>query len=522
MGAAMSAARTPVGPSKWVVAALVSVGIFLALLDTTIVDIVLPHMMSSLDTDIYGVQWVVIIYFLGSAVAMTAAGWLAEVLGHRDAFLLGTVLFIAMSALAGSAPSLPVMLTARLFQGMGEGLMIPVGLVILYEAFPPSEHGLAMGLYGLSASFAPAIGPTLGGLVTEHLQWRWVFYINVPTGIVTIFLVWALLRNVRSGAAKRFDAVGFALLATAFSALIVFTGKGQEMGWLDSDFIFHALLLMVAAGTAAVAWLALARDPLYPRRVLGHRPFRLGLLAMVLLSVTAYGFFLLLPVYLQRVHGYTTLQAGLIMLPGALLSGVTTALSGALADRVNPKWIAVTALLATALACWVFHTDPDTPRRVLVLDNVLFGISVGAVFAPVTLIALGTLEERDIADGSTLLNVVRLVAGSLGTAYATATMSARTQAFYEGLTANLQEGGARVAELATRLGQAIGGTAGRAFDPDAWHLLLASARGLMLRRAAAYAYQATYRHLALFSVAAAVVVLMVRVRTHGRPRGPIH
>jgi len=517
----VTAARTPLGPSKWVVAALVSVGIFVALLDTTIVDIVLPHMMSSLDADIYGVQWVVIIYFLGSAISMTAAGWLAETLGHRDAFLLGTVLFIGMSALAGGAPSLEVMLAARLFQGMGEGLMIPVGLVILYEAFPPEEHGLAMGLYGLSASFAPAVGPTLGGLITEHLEWRWVFYINLPIGIVTIFLVWTLLANPRSGSGRRLDAVGFALLATAFSALIVFTGKGQEKGWLDSDFILWMLLLTVAAGAAAAAWLALAPRPLFPRRVTGHRPFRLGLLAMVLLSVTAYGFFLLLPVYLQRVHGYTTLQAGLIMLPGALLSGLVTALSGALADRVSPRWIAVTFLLATAAACWNFHTDPDTPRWLLTVDNMLFGAAVGGVFAPVTLIALGTLEERDLSDGSTLLNVVRLVAGSLGTAHATAMMTGRTGAFYEGLAANLAQGSARAAELAARLGEAAGLAADRAFDPDAWHLLLATGQGLMLRMAASYAYQATFRHLGLFSVAAAAVVLLVRGRLR-RHAGPVH
>jgi len=515
-------AGTAVGPNKWVVAALVSVGIFIALLDTTIVDIVLPHMMASLDADIHGVQWVVIIYFLGSAIAMTAVGWMAEVMGHRNTFLLGTALFIAMSALAGMAPSLPVMLTARLFQGMGEGILIPVGLVILYEAFPETEHGLAMGLYGLSASFAPAVGPTLGGLITEHLEWRWVFYINVPIGVVTVVLVWLLFANLRSSEGpKPFDFVGFALLATAFSALIVFTGKGQEKGWLDSDFIVSMLVLLALSGVAAVGWFAMARRPLFPRRVLGHRPFRLGLAAMFLLSITAYGFFLLLPVYLQRVHGYTTLQAGLIMLPGALLSGLSTAVTGALSDRLSPKRIAILFLLATGAACWLFHTDPDTPRWLLTLDNVFFGLAVGGVFAPVTLIALGTLEARDIADGSTLVNVVRLVAGSLGSAYATTVMVSRTSAFYEAMASNLTAGSARVTELAARLATLAGGVAGPVFDPDAWHLFLATGKGLMLRRAAGYAYHATYQHLGLFSVAAALAVLLIRSRIRN-VEGPIH
>ncbi len=522
MGAPVSGRRTVLGPSKWVVAALLSAGIFIALLDTTIVDIVLPHMMASLDTDIYGVQWVVIIYFLGSAIAMTAVGWLAEVFGHRDTFLVGTALFIGMSALAGAAPSLPVMLTARLFQGMGEGIIIPVALVILFEAFPPEEHGLAMGFYGLSASFAPAFGPTLGGFITEHLEWRWVFYINVPIGIVTIFLVWLLFANVRQAEERKpFDFIGFALLATAFSALIVFTGKGQEKGWLDSDFIFHMLLLFVAASVASVLWFALARRPLFPRRVLVHRPFRLGLTAMFLLSINAYGFFLLLPVFLQRVHGYTTLQAGLIMLPGALLAGIATALSGALSDRLSPRWLAVTFLLGTVAASWFFHTDMDTPRWLLTLDNVFLGIAVGGVFPPVALLALGTLEPRDTADGSTLLNVVRLVAGSLGSAYATTIMTSRTSAFYEALSSNLTAAGARTTELAARLAEVAGTAVGPVFDPDAWHLFLATGQGLMLRRAASYAYHATYQHLGLFSLAAVAAVLLIRARIR-KVEGPIH
>ncbi|NOZ77740.1 MAG: DHA2 family efflux MFS transporter permease subunit [Acidobacteria bacterium] len=517
----MSGSRTAVGPNKWIVAALVSMGIFITLLDTTIVDIVLPHMMASLDADIYGIQWVVIIYFLGSAISMTAAGWVAEVLGHRNTFLAGVVLFISMSAMAGSAPSLAVMLTARFFQGVAEGIIIPVALVILYESFPPEEQGLAMGLFGMSASFAPALGPTIGGLITQHLEWRWVFFINVPIGILTIVAVWWLFRNTRAAERPpRFDFIGFALLATAFAALIVFTGKGQEKGWLSSDFIFHMLLLFIVATVAAVLWFALARNPLFPRRILASRPFRLGLLSMVLLSINAYGFFLLLPVFLEKIHGYTTLQAGLIMFPGAMISGFVTLGAGALADRISPKWIAAFFLLATAVASWYFHTDINVSRGQLVLDFVFFGAAMGAVFAPVTLISLGTLEERDIPDGSTLVNVVRLIAGSVGSAFATAILSMREDAFYEGMTANLTQGGARGAELMARMKELTGGV-GHVFNPDAWHVFLATAHGLMLRRAASYAFHAAYGYLGLFSIAAAVAILLVRAKVR-KIAGPVH
>ncbi|HBB41264.1 MAG: hypothetical protein COW73_05790 [Nitrospirae bacterium CG18_big_fil_WC_8_21_14_2_50_70_55] len=509
-------------PNRWLVSALVSTGIFIALLDTTIVDIVLPKMMSSLDADLYGVQWVVITYFLGSAIAMTAVGWTADVVGHRNTYFAGLALFIAMSALAGMAPTLEVMVATRFFQGVAEGILIPVSMVILFDIFPAEEHGIAMGIFGLSASFAPALGPALGGIITEALSWRWVFYVNVPVGLLDLALVFFLLTNKRAAyPPPPFDWVGFTLLAVAVASLIVITGKGQELGWLSSDLIFYLLLVLGVSGGAAAAWLGWAKNPLFPRHILKSRPFRLGLLAMALLSINAYGFFLLLPVFLQRIHGYTTLQSGLILLPGALLSAVVTVVAGAASDRMNPKWIAASCLLVMAAASWFFHADMDTPHAVLVLDYLYWGAFVGATFAPVTIIALGTLEERDIADGSTLLNIIRLITGSVGSAYATTLLTSRTDRFYTGLADRLDLG-ASGAALLDRF-HSLAGPAGPYFDPDTWARFAATAHGLMLRRASSYAFHATYQHLAFFAVAAAVVVVLVKRLPHrGGGHGAMH
>ncbi len=411
-------------PNKWVIAILVSVGVFIALLDTTIVDIVLPKMMAAMETDIYGIQWVVITYFLGAAIAMTAVG-------HRNVYICGIILFVVMSALAGLATTLEVMLFARFFQGIAEGIMMPVGLLILYETFPPEERGLAMGVYGISASFAPALGPTLGGLLTEYLNWRWVFFINIPVGIIDAALIWWLMRNVLSEEKHLpFDCIGFLLASVALSALIVFLGKGQEHGWLHSDFILTLIIVFIASGIAAAAWMTFSANPLFPRRIMGHQPFRLSIWAMMLFSITAYGFFFLLPIYLQQVHGYSTFQSGIILLPGALFAGIATLMSGILSDRINPKAVAVVILLGAAVASWIFQTNIDTPRGILFLDYIFWGFFIGGAFAPITLLALSTLAERDIANGSTLVNVARLVAGSVGTSYATAVLSVKKDAFY--------------------------------------------------------------------------------------------
>jgi len=512
----------PGNANKWLIAVLVSVAVFIALLDTTIVDIVLPKMMSAMETDIYGIQWVVITYFLGAAIAMTAVGWAADMIGHRNTYIAGIILFVAMSALAGLANTLEMMLFARFFQGIAEGIMMPVGLLILYETFPPEERGLAMGVYGISASFAPALGPTLGGLLTEYLNWRWVFFINIPVGILDVALIWWFMKNtLPAEKPPRFDFVGFVLASIALSALIVFLGKGQEHGWLHSDFILALIMVFIASGTAAAIWMAASANPLFPRRIMGHQPFRLSIWAMMLFSITAYGFFFLLPIYLQQVHGYTTFQSGLILLPGALFAGIATLLSGVLSDRINPKIVAIVCLAGAAAASWIFHTDMDTPKGVLYLDYIWWGFFIGGTFAPVTLLALGTLAEQDIANGSTLVNVSRLIAGSIGTSYATSMLSIRKDTFYEALSGTLTWGSPILTDLYARFSQHAG-SATAVFDPDTWQRLIFQAKQLILLRAASYAFEAVYEYLALFPLAALLCVALVRLAAHKGVKVPIH
>ncbi len=496
-----SAAR---GTGKWLAGSLVSVGIFIALLDTTIVDIVLPKMMSSLETDLYGVQWVVIVYFIGSAVAMTAAAFLAERLGPRRLYVLGLLLFVGASAFCGMAWNLAAMLTARFVQGLGEGIIVPVGLIILYRVFPPEEQGAAMGLYGLSASFAPALGPTLGGLITEHLSWRWVFYVNLPVGILDALLILALLAPLARGTRRRFDVLGFGLVSLALSALIVLLGKGQELGWWTSDTIVWLGVVTVVAGALAVLRIVLAREPLFPRRVFTVRSFVLALWTMAFLSINAYGFFLLLPVFLQRLRGLTTLQAGLVLLPGALVSAGTTLASGLLSDRVDPRKVGIVFLLATAVASYVFRTDPDTPLHVLVFYYVLWGGAVGGTFAPVTVVALERLREDEVNDGSTLVNVLRLVAGSIGTAFATATLSARTAEYMQATRYFLEPDRPALLAVLSSLGPA---------DPVRARVL---GKALMLRATTSWAFDAVYDLLAVFMLAAAALLTVELVLSSRR------
>lgn len=505
--------------NKWVVAALVSAGIFIALLDTTIVDIVLPKMMSTLEADLYGIQWVIIAYFMGAAVSMTVVGWMAEALGHRDTYLVGLVLFVGMSALCGVAPSLELMLVSRFLQGVAEGMMLPVGALILMDAFPAEERGLALGVYGLGASFAPAVGPSLGGFITEHLTWRWVFWVNVPIGLADALLVFILLTNVRSREVRKLDFVGLFLLATSLMSFIVFVSKGQEKGWLDSDFILRAFLLFVATFVAFVAWEVKAANPLLPRRLFTNHNVVLALFAMAFLSMAAYGVFLMLPVYLQKLKGFTTLQAGLIMLPGSLAAAVTTLLSGALSDKLPPKWVGTFFLMCMFVTTWQFRTGFFEPRSAAVWDNFLWGLAMGGVFTPLFVIMLASLPTEEFSDASMVMNVVRLVFGSVGTAYATNVFTNRSASFYDALASRVEVGSSAASELVLRLGGGSG--------PEAWVIpeletrAKASIQMLLQALASGEAFQATWRHLALWSLLAMLATLLLR-SVKGSGKAAIH
>ncbi|MGQ9836218.1 MAG: DHA2 family efflux MFS transporter permease subunit [Thermoanaerobaculaceae bacterium] len=505
--------------NKWVVALLVSAGIFIALLDTTIVDIVLPKMMSELETDLYGIQWVIIAYFLGAAVSMTVVAWLAEAFGHRNTYASGVALFALTSALCGLAGNLELMLAARFVQGVAEGMMLPVGALILTDAFPPEERGLALGVYGLGASFAPAIGPSLGGFISEHLTWRWVFWVNVPIGVADALLAFLLLVNLKAAKVRKLDLIGLTFLSLSLASFIVFVSKGQEKGWLDSDFILKMFLLFLVSFVAFVLWEVFSPNPLLPRGLFANRGVVLSLLAMAFVSMSVYGVFLMLPVYLQKLKGFSTLQAGIIMLPGSLAAALSTMLSGVVSDKLRPKWVGAFFLVWMFVATWHFRTGFYIPREATVWDNFFWGLAMGGVFTPLFLLLLASVPQEEFSDASMVMNVVRLVMGSVGTAFATNTFTNRSATFYDGMAARLDVGSPWGSELLSRFG-ALPDASGF-ISPEALLKAKAFAAGFVQTLAAGEAFQATWRNLALWGLAAfAAVMFMKNVRASGT--GPVH
>lgn len=426
--------KKPLIEFKWVTSFIVMIGIFMGLLDTTIVNIVLPKMIASLNTDTYGVQWVVISYLIGSAIAMTSVGWLGATIGHRNTYILGAIVFTILSVFCGQAKSIEMMNVCRFLQGIGEGIIVPIGMTMLFEVFPEEERGLAMGIYCLGASFAPALGPTLGGYITEHLNWRWIFYINLPIGLITIALSMFFLKETKPDDEKTwpFDTTGFILMAIAFGSFIAFLSKGQEKGWMQSDLIMWMIVIFAVSFPLFLLVEIKSEHPLIDLSIFKHRNYTFSFLALTFFSITLYAIFFLGPMFLERLKQFPTLTAGLILLPGALTSSVAVIASGILCDKINPKMILLAALFFLIFATFNLGLiDINTTKEIFRWKYIYWGSVMSAVFPPATVIGLAILPQHKVGMGSCLQNVTRLLFGSVGTALATTILERRADKYFE-------------------------------------------------------------------------------------------
>lgn len=422
-------------PEKWLITGLVAMGLFLALLDTTIVDITLPKMMPELNADLNGIQWVIIAYLMGAAIAITVVSWLGDILGHARTYLMGLSIFILMSAFCGTATSLTAMQIGRFFQGVGEGILLPVGLTILYEAFPKRQHGLALGIFALTGMFAPSLGPVLGGLITEYLNWRWIFFVNVPLGILDILLVFLYVPNLRAGDNRKpLDVIGVGLLSVFLAGIIISTGKGEQYGWLTDDFIFYLFLTTLSGFTAYAIYVRFFNeDAIIPLHLFRKRNFVFGLISLFFASCNLFGILLIQPLLLQRLYGYSTIQAGIIVCPAALCMGVGTIASGALADKISPKLLGFTGLILCSIGGAMLSGSVNLSEGQMIGQFMVWSFFIGSTVAPTALIILGDVTDEETNTASATLNVVRLVGGCIGTTFTTYILTTRSGMFYDAI-----------------------------------------------------------------------------------------
>ncbi|GAB3615710.1 MFS transporter [Okibacterium endophyticum] len=432
-------------PALW---ALV-VGFFMILVDSTIVSVANPAIMHGLATDINSVIWVTSAYLLAYAVPLLITGRLGDRFGPKNVYLIGLAVFTAASAWCGLSGDIGMLIAARVLQGLGAAMMTPQTMSVITRTFPPDRRGQAMGLWGATAGAATLVGPILGGVLVDSLGWEWIFFINVPVGVVAFVLAWRLVPRLTVHR-HRFDVLGVVLSAIGMF-LIVFgiqEGEGYDWGTIVGPITVWSLIIAgLVVFAAFIVWQAVnTGEPLVPLRLFRDRNFSLSSVAIAAVGFAVTSMALPVMFYAQTVRGLTPTGAALLLVPMAVISGGLAPLAGKLVDRVNPKYVASVglALLAVSLFWLGSMLTPDVPIPMLLLPFALLGVANAGIWSPLASTATRNLPPRQAGAGSGIYNTTRQVGAVLGSAGIAALMQARLVAELPGtpIAGEPGEGGA--------------------------------------------------------------------------------
>jgi MFS transporter, DHA2 family, multidrug resistance protein len=413
-------------PHKWLIAGSVMIGTVMAVLDTSIVNVALADMSGTLGATIEQITWVVTGYMLANVLIMPTIGMLAARFGRKNLYLTSLAIFTIASMLCGLARSLETMVLVRAFQGIGGGVLMTVAQAILRESFPPKEQGLAMGIFGMGVVLAPAFGPTLGGFITDKYSWPWIFYINVPIGIVNYLLVQKFVDDpvylVREKG--KIDWTGLALMITGLGAIQLMLEEGSRYDWFSSGFIIQLALIGVV-GLALFVWRELATDrPAVDLRIMKNSAFASATMIGGVLGMGLMGSIFLLPLFLQNILHFNATQSGVALMPRSLAMAVLMPVGGKFYNRLGPRVMVAAGLTVSAISFLMLaHMTVDTGFKDLLWPQILQGAGFSLVFVALTTAAFASIEKPKVTAASGLYNVVRTVFGSIGIAIAASQLS---------------------------------------------------------------------------------------------------
>jgi len=497
---------------KWILAMVVILGVFMSILDQTIVNIAIPRLQSAFGADIHSVQWVLTAYILAQGVATPAAAFFADTLGIKRFYIISLAAFTLGSALCGLAWSLPILITFRVLQGLGGAALFPLSITLLFREFPPQERGTAMGFFGVPALLAPALGPTLGGYLVTYVGWQAIFYINVPIGIVAIILSALLIREYRPEGQRRFDFTGFFFSALGLATILYALSSASTDGWGSGTVLgslFIGLLSLAIFVTVELVKANRGGQPLLDLRLFANGPFRAGMIANMFVVFSLFGGLFLFPIYLQNIRFQSAFQAGLILLPQALAAMVSTIIGGRLVDRIGVRAVMIPGLLILAFATWqLTYIDLYSSYGWLQLMFVLRGVALGLTVQPLTVAMMSEVSPRQLAQASSLNTVNRAVASSLGIAIL-ATLVQSQSLVHFGHLAERVTAGSPLGRLVLSLQAAF---VARGADLVAAHTatLQLIARYFLQRQAFVLSIQDALRLTIFVTVLAIIAVLFVR------------
>ena len=431
----LSKLRMPDGSiNPWVIAVTVTLATFMEVLDTSIANVALPHIAGNLGASADESTWVLTSYLVSNAIILPLSGWLSGLIGRKRFYMSCVAVFTVSSFLCGLAPSLGVLVLCRILQGVGGGGLQPSEQAILNDTFSIEKRGMAFAVYGVAVVVAPTIGPWLGGWMTDNFSWRWIFYINVPVGILSLFLTYWLvsdpphMKRAKMTEGFRIDYIGIGLISLGLGSMQIILDKGQREDWFSSVFIQVFFVLMLVGIIAGIIWELRHKDPVVDLRMLKDRNFAVATLAMFFLGFVLYASTVLIPQFLQEMMGYTAELAGLALSPGGAVIMFMMPVVGFLVSRVNTKYLitfgcTVSALALFVMSGWDLQIDYSHAIRARMLQS--FGLAF--LFIPINVSAFAFVAKEKTNMGTGIINLARNVGASVGIATVTTLLERRTQ-----------------------------------------------------------------------------------------------
>lgn len=423
-----AAVAVPDKTRRWLIAVSVALGALLEIVDTSIVNVALPQMQASLGVTLSEVGWVITSYAIANVIILPLSAWLGDRFGKKRFFVFSLLAFIGASILCGLSHSLPMLVISRVLQGLFGGGLLSKAQSFLWETFPPEERGSAQALFGVVAIAGPAIGPTLGGYIVTNLDWRWIFFINLPIGILAVFMAATFLpEDSRVKATGSVDWLSLAVLAAGLGALQTFLEEGYTESWFDSTFIcICAAVAAVCLGVFVHRQLT-SDSPVVDLRVLRYRSLWAGCIVSAVIGMGLYGAMFAVPIFAQTAMKYTSQQTGMLMLPGALASAFAMPVMAKLLRRFDPRvLVAGGSIIVISALLMLAQLNPQTNEDELFWPLIIRGFGTVAMFLPMSMATFAGVPVKDVAKATGLYNLTRQLGGSIGIAVLTTVLSSRT------------------------------------------------------------------------------------------------
>jgi DHA2 family multidrug resistance protein len=416
--------------NKWLITITVMLPTLIEIMDMTAVNVALGHIRGSLSAGIDESTWAITSYLVSNAVIIPLSGWLSRIFGRKRYLIFSITLFTISSFLCGSAWSLNSLIFFRVLQGIGGGALQPISQSILFETFPPQQRGMAMAIFGIGIMFGPIMGPLLGGLITDNWSWHWVFFINIPIGILSILMTLFFIIDppYMKGMKMKIDYWGLTFLTVGVGCLQIVLDKGQREEWFSSSFIIWLSIIAITSLILFVVVELFSKHPVLNLRAFKDITFGTGTVVMFFIFFNLFGSIVLQPIYVQTLMGYTATLAGLVLVPGGLASMLTMPIIGRLIGKVNPKFFLFSGIIICSYATHLmskFNLSADFFS--IAWPRLILGVGMGATVIPLMTLAFSNIKKEEMGNATAIYNFLRNLGGSFGVAFVTTMISRRAQ-----------------------------------------------------------------------------------------------